>query len=185
MKHKTLIAIIGIVSALAIFLYTERGHEARGIPERALTDYKNATYVVEGTPVTLVGGVAQMPAAPGSASLTTTRFFGNVATGDLNSDGSPDVAFLLTQDGGGSGTFYYVVAALAHGTSYTGTNAIFLGDRIAPQTTEFHDGTIVVNYADRGTNDPMTAQPSMGVSRSFRVVGNELIETTTTSSPRS
>ena len=75
-------------------------------------DYKNATYTIEGQPVTLVDGYAEVPAAPGSASKTVTQYFGNEAVGDLNGDGVPDVAFLLTQNGGGSGTFYYVVAAL-------------------------------------------------------------------------
>jgi len=184
MKHKTLIVGIGILAALGIFLYTEREHQIRQQTQTA-SDYMNATYTIDGTTVHLVNGVAQTPAAPGSASLTTTRFFGNVTTGDLNGDGVPDAAFLLTQDGGGSGTFYYIVASLANGTSYTGTNAIFLGDRIAPQTTEFRDGTIIVNYADREDNDPMSAAPSVGVSRTFRVVNNQLVETTATSSPQS
>ena len=56
------------------------------------------------------------------------------AVGDLNGDGTPDVAFLLTQSPGGSGTFYYAVVALRTATGYTGTNAVLLGDRIAPQT---------------------------------------------------
>jgi len=142
--------------------------------QKAATDYKNATYIIQGQSVTLVNGRAESAIA-GSASKTITQYFGNVATGDLSGDGVPDVAFLLTQDGGGSGTFYYVVVAVNDNGpstgadtrtigSYKGTNALFLGDRIAPQTTEIHDGQLVVNYAERNSGEPMTAQPSVGKS---------------------
>src|SRR3569833_2092325 len=69
-------------------------------------DYKDATYVIDGTPVTLVHGEAQTPAAPGSASMVITNYFGNELKADLNGDGKEDVAFILTQQTGGSGTFY-------------------------------------------------------------------------------
>lgn len=138
--------------------------------------YKDATYTIDGKKITLVNGVAEEPAAPGSASTLTTKYFGNEASGDLNGDGTPDVAFLLTQDGGGSGTFYYVVAALATTTGYAGTNAILLGDRVAPQTTEIKDGEIIVNYAERKPGEPMTARPSVGVSTYLRVSGGVLSE---------
>lgn len=119
--------------------------------------------------------MAETEAAPGSASKIVTRYFGNEATGDLNGDGAADVAFLLTQDGGGSGTFYYVVAALKEAGGYRGTNAILLGDRIAPQTTEIRNGTLIVNYADRKPSDPMTTQPSVGVSKYLKIQGTTLV----------
>ncbi|HNB36631.1 MAG TPA: hypothetical protein PK414_10455, partial [Anaerolineales bacterium] len=75
-------------------------------------DYKNATYLIEGSFVTLSDGFFEAEIAPGSASKITTRYFGNEAFGDLNSDGKADAAFLLTQTTGGSGTFFYLVVAL-------------------------------------------------------------------------
>ncbi len=123
------------------------------------------TFVINGQPVTLVDGRAETPAAPGSAEKVVTQYFGNAATGDLNGDGLPDVAFLLTQTTGGSGTFYYVAATLvAADGSYRGTDAVLLGDRIAPQTTEIRNGQLIVNYAERAPGEPMTAQPSIGKS---------------------
>ena len=97
---------------------------------------------------------SEVAAAPGSASKITTQYFGNSAEGDLNGDGIPDTAFILTQNSGGSGTFYYVVAALKVSGVYRGTKpAILLGDRIAPQSTEIKDGEVVVNYSTRNAND--------------------------------
>ncbi len=135
------------------------------------------TFIIEGQPVTLVDGRAETEAAPGAASKVVTQYFGNVATGDLDGDGGPDLAFLLTQSRGGSGTFYYVVATLvAADGSYRGTNAVLLGDRIAPQTTEIRDGQLIVNYAERKAGEPMTARPSMGVSKYLKVEGTTLVE---------
>jgi putative hemolysin len=140
------------------------------------TSYQDATYLINGTSTTLVHGVAEVSAAPGSAAMVTTKYFGNEATGDLNGDGTPDVAFILTQDTGGSGTFYYVAAALATTTGYRGTNAVYLGDRIAPQTTEIKDGEIIVNYATRAAGEPMSAAPSVGVSKYLRIANGALVD---------
>ncbi len=139
-------------------------------------DYKNATYLIEGFSVTLIDGFFEIEAAPGSDSKIITRYFGNEAIGDLNGDGRDDVAFLLTQTSGGSGTFFYVVAALRNASGFEGTNAAFLGDRIAPQTTKIEKGIITVNYADRTPGEPFTTQPSLGVSRLFKIENNTLSE---------
>lgn len=138
--------------------------------------YKDTTYTIDGQSVALVNGVSEVEAAPGSASKIRTQYFGNEAEGDLNGDGVSDIAFLLTQNSGGSGTYYFVVVGLKTDTGYTGTNAVLLGDRVAPQTTEIRDGQLIVNYAERKAGEPMTEQPSVGVSKYLQVVGAELNE---------
>lgn len=143
-------------------------------------DLRNATYTIGGRTITLVEGRAEAEAAPGSVSKITTRYFGNEAHGDMNGDGLEDVAVLLTQEGGGSGTFYYVVAMLqlpVETMGYRSTNEVVLGDRIAPQTTELRDGLLIVNYADRAPGEPMTARPSVGVSKYLKVENERLVET--------
>jgi len=128
-------------------------------------DYKNIAYEIEGQSVKLTNGISG-----------TTRYFGNEIVGDLNGDGTGDIAFLLTQNPGGSGTFYYVAVALKTTDGYQGTNALFLGDRIAPQTTEIRNEEVIVNYADRKIDEPMTTKPSVGVSKYFKVINNKLVE---------
>ena len=142
----------------------------------AATDYKNASYEIDGIKVQLKDGVANYTAADDSAPKATVRYFGNEARGDFNNDGLQDVAFIITQDNGGSGTFYYIVAALNNGNGYDGTNGVFLGDRIAPQTTEFRNNEIVANYADRKAGEPMTARPSVGVSKYLNIENKKLVE---------
>lgn len=127
---------------------------------------KNATYRINGQAVTLRNGTAETEVAPGSASKILTKYFGNEVKHDFDDDGREDIAFLLTQETGGSGTFFYVVAALNTANGYVGSEGLFLGDRIAPQTTEMGKGNIiVVNYAERKPGEGFAVQPSVGKSR--------------------
>jgi hypothetical protein len=143
-----------------------------------LDGYKNANCRIGGTDVQLVNGLAEAPAAPGSGSTIVTRVFGNAAFGDLTNDGRVDVGFLLTQNLGGSGTFYYAAAATRAGDGgWVGTNAILLGDRIAPQATEIRLSSLIVNYADRKPGEPFTTQPSVGTTKHFVVFNGALVET--------
>ena len=144
-----------------------------------MVDPQNATYLIDGKEVTLVNGAAELEAAPGSASKIVTKYFGNAVDVDLNSDGLMDSGFLLTQDGGGSGTFFYAAAAINQAGSTQGTNAILLGDRIAPQSTNVDPGNpaqFIVNYAERKASEPMSAQPSVAVSRTFKLDNGTLVE---------
>ena len=148
-------------------------------PPGNTTDPQNATYLIDAKEVTLENGVAEQEAAPGSATKIVTRYFGNEVEIDLNSDGLMDSGFLLTQDSGGSGTFYYVAAAIDNAGDTLGTNAIFLGDRIAPQSTNVDPNNpvqFIVNYAERKAGDPMSAEPSVAVSRTFKLENGMLVE---------
>jgi hypothetical protein len=132
-------------------------------------DYKNIPYAIEGESVKLENGFAETAAAPGSASKVITRYFGNEVRTDLNADGREDIAFILTQDRGGSGTFFYAVGAVATDEGYIGSDGYFLGDRIAPQATSVSQNpvqknVVVFNYAERKPGEPMTASPSVGKS---------------------
>lgn len=108
------------------------------------------------------------------------RYFGNEYKTDLNNDGREDVVSLITQEPGGSGIFYYVVAAIKTDDGYIGSDGYFLGDRIAPQTIEIsknprHKKVIVVNYADRSAGEPMTTQPTISKSIYLKLDAENMI----------
>lgn len=161
------VVLVAVLLVAAFYAFNAYIYNEKQAP--AVADYKDAEYSIDGMPVQLKDGFAEVEAAPGSASKITTRYFGNDAEIDLNDDGRKDVVFLLTQETGGSGVFYYVVAALNTDRGFVGSDGYLLGDRIAPQTTEKssnprHKDVIVVNYADRALGEAMTAQPSVGKS---------------------
>ena len=125
----------------------------------------DGTYIINGEKVTLKNGLSTKEITPGSASKITTHYFGNEVKGDFNGDSREDTAFILTQETGGSGIFYYIVARLNTVNGIIGSQGLLLGDRIAPQTTELGKGRIIiVNYADRKPGESFAIQPSVGKS---------------------
>lgn len=163
------ISIILVIFLLSVKTLTnnklESEVEQKPEPVKIISDYKNAEYIIAGEKIKLQNGFSEKTTASGSASKIITSYFGNEVKKDLNGDGREDVVFLLTQETGGTGLFFYAVAALNKENGYVGSEALFLGDRIAPQTTESGQGKIViVNYADRKPGEPFSAKPSVGKS---------------------
>lgn len=166
--RRSLAALIGVAAGACLAACAGRGDEQAGAtaPDApaaaARPDHKNIAYAIGGQTVRLVDGVAEVQAAPGSAAKVVARYFGNEARGDLNADGRADVAFLLTLEPGGSGTFFYAVAALDLPGGLVGSQGLLIGDRIAPQSTELRpDGVIAVNYADREPDESFASAPSV------------------------
>ncbi|MCX6736189.1 MAG: hypothetical protein NTZ13_03845 [Candidatus Parcubacteria bacterium] len=161
---KKLFLILLGVAIIAVAGITFIQFNDSSFPTKNSMDLKNMSYVVNKEVFELKNGKAEKEYTPGSASKNTLTMFGEPVYGDLNGDGKTDAAILLANDPGGSGTFYYAVLAINRGTNYIPTNAMLLGDRIAPQTVEIHDGRAVYNFAERKGTDPMTTQPSIGKS---------------------
>jgi hypothetical protein len=175
---RTTFGILGVLILLALGAYVFVMGRAAGTPlppDSVLTPLPtsplDATYNIEGHEVQLAQGRAEEDSAPGAASKTVTQIFGEPVYGDVNDDGANDAALLLSVDAGGSGTFYYVAVALKDGEGYLGTNAILLGDRIAPQTVEIRNGVVIANFAERAPDAAMTDQPTEGVSAYLTVSG--------------
>ncbi len=164
------IILVGGFFAFNSYIYNQKQADTNGDENvgSQTSGYKNTTYTIDGSQVTLVNGSSVTPIENSSASVVTT-YFGNELFKDLNDDGRDDVVFLLTQQTGGSGTFYYVVASLNTDNGYVGSQALLLGDRIAPQNINIsenpkHKNVIVVNFVDRGVGEPMTSEQSIGKS---------------------
>jgi heat shock protein HslJ len=122
----------------------------------------DGTYMVNGAEVTLVNGIHTAETTPDSASRIVTKYFGNEARGDIDGDSTEDVAFLITQETGGSGTFFYATAQLNTTEGVRYADATFIGDRIAPQSTQIENGLVLVNYAERAPEESFATPPSFG-----------------------
>lgn len=148
--------ILALLVIALLMSYANKPMQTKGY-----SSHENAAYEIDGKWMVL--------------GTEGTEYFGNAAIGDLNADNRPDTAFLFSYKPGGSGTFYYVAVALGTRDGYVGTNAMLLGDRIAPQTTSIEDGDVIVNFAERKEGEPMTARPSMGVTSYFKMDNGRLV----------
>lgn len=172
MKRKTFV----IISLVAILLTTLLYLDLKSGPGNKIKSVEtNITYNFDGTPVEFSNGSSE-EVVPNSSEKITRHYFGNDVSGDLNGDNVPDKAFIVTESGSGSGTFFYLVVTLSSQGGFVGTNAVFLGDRIAPNTTFIRNGVITLNYADRKPGEPFAVKPSVGISRHFIIRGTALVE---------
>jgi hypothetical protein len=129
-----------------------------------------ASYEIEGEPVTLVDGQAEWAAAPGSASRVQTRILGDPVAGDLDGDGVDDAVSWMLRQTGGTGSFYYLAAALNHAGGYQGSSAVLLGDRIAPAELTISNGVVRASYRGRKPNEAMATRPAIRKTAYFTFV---------------
>lgn len=124
-----------------------------------------ATYLIDGRAIALSDGLAVLEPIDAAAARTLVKVFGPPVWGDLDDSGGPDAALLLVVDRGGSGSFYYLAVAYNRGGVFVGSEAIFLGDRIAPQRLSIRNGLIMVDYPERLPQQAMTVPPSHRVTK--------------------
>jgi len=124
----------------------------------------------------LVNGVFEEPAAPGSATKTQVQLTKELATGDINGDGFEDALVLLVADPGGSGTFTYLALVLNDNGNPKPIASVLLGDRIIVKSLAIQDGQVVVKLLTRKPDEPMSAKPTVDVTRIFNLEGDRLHE---------
>lgn len=135
----------------------------------------DATYRIDGEAYALRDGQVIVESLPGAASKTMVQVYGEPVQGDLDGDGVPDAALLLVQTTGGSGTFYYLAAAINRDGGFVGTRAVFVGDRIAPLKLAIRYGVVIIDYADRRPGEAMSTPPSLAASK-YLVCRGEVLE---------
>jgi hypothetical protein len=136
----------------------------------------NAAFLIENDWLQLQNGNLEREAAPGAASKITVTLMGKPFFGDLDNDKEKDAVLFLAYQGGGSGTFCYLAAALREKRGFMGQNAIWLGDRIGSPTAEVRNGLITVTYLDRRHDEAMATVPSVEQTRYFIVEESRLQE---------
>jgi hypothetical protein len=169
--------LIGSTAALVIGgCGVEEPGESGLSPDQAPpVDPLNASYRIEGSDIPLRNGYFETPAAPDSATKITVAAVDSPVYGDLNADASPDAALALVYQAGGSGTFFYIAAAVNQAGVYRGTNALLLGDRIRFKALDIQRRNIVAEFTDRKPDDAMAAAPTLPVTRYAYLDGEELV----------
>lgn len=136
----------------------------------------NATYMIEGTAITLTDGKSEVE-VPGSAAKRLTTLLDEwTAYGDVTDDGKTDTAAILLDQPGGTGSFYYLAVLPGPATDHpVSLEAVLLGDRIRMQKVTVAGGKVTVEYLDRKPDEPMTTPPSVKVTKSFTVREGQLV----------
>lgn len=166
------VAVIFFLTGTAVFFTYKFFIKTNTEPEVIIKDQKitpdpkNTTYTIEGEQFILKSGFSEKG----------TAYFGNEVKGDFNGDKLEDIAFLLTQNKGGTGTFFYMAVLFDDNNGGAVSNVNFIGDRIAPLNTEFRDGLIIVHFAERKPGEPFSEKPSVVVSKYFGIKGNQINE---------
>lgn len=137
----------------------------------SLDALKNAEFDSEFTAsgkARLTNGIYKEPAAPGSAVQIQVSLTDFVAFDDLNGDGVDDAAAILIESGGGTGSFYSLVAVLNVGGKPNPAEMFPLGDRVKVNSVAIQAGTIAVNMVTHAPTDPSCC-PTLPVIRAFRL----------------
>ena len=172
---KTIIIAIVIILGVAVLIYAMRDKsEVKEATPNVTTengnfkpDPSNATFTIEDETITLASGKNESETAPGSAMTEETTLMDKFAYGDLNADGKVDTALLLARYGGGSGTFIYAAAFVSGPVNYKGTQTVFIGDRIVPQSIAISGGIVTVTYLDRKADEALAVEPTILESKQF------------------
>ena len=118
--------------------------------------------------------------APGSADYISVQLTDFVATGDLNADGSDEIAALVAENFGGTGVFIFLVVY----TDVNGTPTFFasriVDDRPQLNALSIENGEIFLDATIHGESDPMCC-PALKTTRHYRLVNDQLDMTDFTS----
>lgn len=169
MKKSAIILIATVISTVLLFsACTQVISDSKA---EVVAGALNSSYLIGKESITLVNGVFEKPAAPGSAAVNKTQVWDQPVIGDLNDDRKDDAAVCLINSPGGSGTFYYIAAAIkdANTKSYKGTNMVLLGDRIQLSKISIENRIITVVYNARKPGEPMAVTPTVTITRKFLV----------------
>ena len=98
----------------------------------------------------------------------------HVAFGDLDGDGVDDIAATVSQNGGGSGTFVYLVAFLNEKGVPRSAALTPLGDRSEVRTIVINGGRITADFLAHGSNDAMCC-PTRRMHRTWILQGGRLV----------
>ena len=117
--------------------------------------------------------------ATGTASATGLGFTGEAITGDFDGDGLDELAQIIRDDPGGSGTFYHLLVMDTNDKGELVTDSAFVGDRV--QVLNFwadHDkGAIGLDLVQGGEGDAACC-PTHKVVRRWKLAGGKLTELT-------
>ena len=149
---------------------------ATSVPEEA-KEILNAEYQLGATDalqvVQLTNGKFEQGNS-GSADFISVSVTDFVAVGDLNADGTNEVAALVSENYGGSGVFVFLAVYTNENGTLTFQNSTMVDDRPQLKALSIAGGEIFLDAVIHGTDEPMCC-PTLRTTRHYRLAeGNQL-----------
>ena len=117
--------------------------------------------------VQLTDGVYQSDAASG-AEYVSVSVLNFVANGDLNNDGRDDVAVLVAENYGGSGTFVFLTVYADINGTLTFQTSLMIDDRPQVNVMSIDNGEIFLDVVIHDAEDPFCC-PTLHTARHYRL----------------
>jgi immunoglobulin-like protein involved in spore germination len=145
------------------------------VPEEA-KKILNAQYQLGATDalqvVQLTDGKFQQ-GTPGGADSVSVAVSDFIAVGDLNADGTNEVAALVSENYGGTGVFVFLAVYANQNGTLTFQNSTMVDDRPKLNTLSIEGGEIYLDAVIHGPDEPMCC-PTLRTTRHYRFADNQL-----------
>jgi len=143
---------------------------------REAKEILNAQYQLGATDalkvVQLTNGKFEQGAA-GGADAVSVAVSDFVAVGDLNEDGTNEVAALVSENYGGSGVFVFLAVYSNDNGKLTFQNSTMVDDRPKLNALSIGSGEIFLDAIIHGPDEPMCC-PALRTTRHYRFIDNQL-----------
>ncbi|HZD41399.1 MAG TPA: Gmad2 immunoglobulin-like domain-containing protein [Terriglobales bacterium] len=110
---------------------------------------------------------------PGSDNYLSVKVTDFVAMGDLNGDGTDEVAALVSENYGGTGVFVFLAVYARENGKLTFQTSTMVDDRPQLNTLSIESGEIFLDAIIHGQDDPMCC-PTLKTTRHYRLAENQL-----------
>lgn len=117
--------------------------------------------------VQLTDGVYQSGVASGP-DFVSVNVLNNVASGDLNGDGKDEVAALIAENYGGSGTFVFLAVYADVNGTLTFQTSLMIDDRPSVNAMSIDNGEIFLDVVVHGADDPFCC-PTLHTARHYHL----------------
>jgi len=184
-------ALLGIAALCVIVLVTGWGFEQWSRWNRGLAMSPPGAPSM-GLPYSIDGGAVELESGTLEGGGSKVSFLTSTS-GDMDGDGSSDLAVVLVHDSPGSGVFYYLNVFLNDGNeAYRLAGEDFLGDRIKFDYSQIYQegsvstltgvsihpsdyGQLVVGYYFHGPDQAFAEDPSVFLTRHWKVQDGSLV----------